>query len=656
MTEINIKTILPYANNNKAKVRFFLDDFPTSNLTVNYSVSGSTSKVNISNNSIVFTPQDLSKELEITKIDTVAGVENVTINIEPSVGYTINSFNSSAIIQLREDRPLLAFPTAKGAGAYTSGGRGGTVIHVTNLNDSGVGSFREALTSTGVRTIVFDVSGTIQLNSPIFLNNTHSNVTIAGQTAPNGGITIEGQTIGFFKTNDVIVRHIRVVSTHWLQTAGNAAALTFSGGNNVIVDHISGRYVVGTSCISFQDDNDTTDGQGNVTVQHSIFGDSTTGMLMGAVVQDGRSSLAGTNSCLNNLFINISHRFPNVSGNADAEVINNVVYNYLNRLTNMFNNSRTNIIGNYYKGGQQSVALYGDGNRIATYLTTNYNNPQAFVSENRIESVNTNLVSGQDNWSNVFEWYTSTEINYTYYQTPFKLNNQLSLFGEAVTIQSANDAYTSVLNDVGANKTLNADGSINIFLDSVDTAYIEDVLNGTSNTTTPGSYLDNRNASVLTYPILPTNTRDANYYDSNPHIPEVWFQANVPNGEDHNDLAPSGYTWIEEFLNQVDNIANGTVPVITLIGNAIVNLNVGDTYLELGATATDAEDGDLTGSIIIGGDTIDSNTIGTYVITYNVQDLDSNNAVQKTRTVVINSIQEVELSGKGIHENILYVL
>ena len=110
-----------------------------------------------------------------------------------------------------------AVPSVVGAGAYTTGGRGGIVVHVTNLNDSGTGSLREALMMTVPRTIVFDVSGRIHLTSHIELILENSDFTVAGQTAPEGGITISGRPIqmggGYSRANqpchNAIWRYIR---------------------------------------------------------------------------------------------------------------------------------------------------------------------------------------------------------------------------------------------------------------------------------------------------------------------------------------------------------------------------------------------------------------------------------------------------------------
>src|SRR3954471_5131662 len=108
---------------------------------------------------------------------------------------------SPAMAQLR------AFGEAEGYGAVATGGRGGTIYHVTNLNDSGPGSFRDAVSASN-RIVVFDVAGEIKLLSGI---GAQSNLTIAGQTAPGAGITITGyQTIGFTQRTNVIMRYLRL--------------------------------------------------------------------------------------------------------------------------------------------------------------------------------------------------------------------------------------------------------------------------------------------------------------------------------------------------------------------------------------------------------------------------------------------------------------
>ncbi|HNU58814.1 MAG TPA: Ig-like domain-containing protein, partial [Aquaticitalea sp.] len=107
------------------------------------------------------------------------------------------------------------------------------------------------------------------------------------------------------------------------------------------------------------------------------------------------------------------------------------------------------------------------------------------------------------------------------------------------------------LNDVGANKYLNADGTYGVYQDTKDAGDITMIQNDgfVSYSSNDFTYTP---INLVPYPVLPQNTRPSNFYVSNPHIPEVWFQANVPSGQNHNSFAPSGYTWLEEYLNGVD--------------------------------------------------------------------------------------------------------
>ena len=160
---------------------------------------------------------------------------------------------------------LPAFPGAEGAGRPSLGGRGGTVLRVTNLNDSGPGSLRVAVEADGPRTVVFDIGGTIRLSSPLRIREPR--ITIAGQTAPGGGITLRGQPL-IVSTDDVIIRYIR--SRLGDEDGAEADAVTIDRGQRIILDHVSASWSVDET-LSVGSRDRVIDA---VTVQWSIISES----------------------------------------------------------------------------------------------------------------------------------------------------------------------------------------------------------------------------------------------------------------------------------------------------------------------------------------------------------------------------------------------
>lgn len=202
---------------------------------------------------------------------------------------------------------LRAFPGAEGFGANAVGGRGGSIYVVTNLNDSGAGSLRDAV-SAPHRIVVFAVGGLIKITGRIICS---SYITILGQTAPGDGITVYGNGWSFSDANETIVRYVRIR----MGKSGSAGkdAITIASGNNMIFDHLSVSWGL--------DETFSINGSGaNITIQNSIIGQGLQPHSCGGLIQtDGGVSL------FRNLYIDNKTRNPKVKG--VNEFTNNVVYN-----------------------------------------------------------------------------------------------------------------------------------------------------------------------------------------------------------------------------------------------------------------------------------------------------------------------------------------
>jgi hypothetical protein len=199
-----------------------------------------------------------------------------------------------------------AFPGAVGFGAVATGGRTGTIYHVTNLNDSGAGSFRDA-TSASNRIIVFDVGGYVVLQSPV---SVVGNLTILGQTAPGGGIGIMGREVSLSNKTNIIMRGVRM-RQGTLDPDTGKSALNMGTATSIMLDHCSFAYGVFDSVDAV--------GTKNVTVSNSIIADPI-GQQFGAHVETGPSTF------YRNLWVNVHNRQPLAKDN--TIYINNIIYDF----------------------------------------------------------------------------------------------------------------------------------------------------------------------------------------------------------------------------------------------------------------------------------------------------------------------------------------
>ncbi len=425
---------------------------------------------------------------------------------------------------------LLAFPSALGLGKNTVGGRGGKVIYVTNLNDSGPGSLRDAVQTSGPRTVVFSISGVIKLESKLSISN--DNITIAGQTAPGGGIVVAGNTTEI-TADEVIIRHIRFRMHKGNYDPENADTLFIKQVENVILDHVSISWGI--------DENFSIQGS-NVTVQHSIIseGVNNAGHTEGAHSKGVfvNSSNANNITFYGNLISSNKDRNPLISGGS-IEFLNNVIYNFDSTPFTTGRDSAANIclIGNHLVAGPNTST---DGNNRYTFRfdsPSNWNNPiQVFFQSNL-------GLSRQDNSKSEYDiCRKSSSYDPSGYEcVHFGINTENKFDFCTTSTLSSQETRDYVINNAGAFPR-----------DSVDSRLINEVpASGFI-----GSLGSIPNVSQNGWPALPIISEGVPYTDLDKDgISDEW---ELNNGLDPNNYSDSildrnsdGYTNLEEFLNSL---------------------------------------------------------------------------------------------------------
>lgn len=288
--------------------------------------------------------------------------------------------------------PTLAFPGAQGFGRLATGGRGGEVVHVTNLNDSGTGSLRDAISKPN-RIVVFDVSGIIKLDTRLVFK---SNQTIAGQTAPGKGISIYGNGVSFSGAANTIVRYVRFRMGKIGDSEKDTVAI--ANGHDIIFDNVSlswGRD--GTFDLNQESGAELY----NITLQDSIVAQGLQTHSTGGLI-----NTTGT-SIIRSLYIDNNSRNPKARGT--LQFVNNVIYNWVTSgyiLGDTSGRSDGAMLGNYFITGPETNGGTLDSPTSAYNLYANDN----WYDSNKDGTLNGRLLGKGD--FGAVTWWTTPSVEY----------------------------------------------------------------------------------------------------------------------------------------------------------------------------------------------------------------------------------------------------
>ena len=525
-----------------------------------------------------------------------------------------------------------AFPGAEGHGRYVTGGRGGKVIHVTNLNDKGTGSFRAAVTGNSKKIIVFDVAGVIPLASDLTIG---SNTTILGQTAPSPGITLRYYTVR--PEDNCIIRFIRLRRGQEKDINDGADATWQRNKTGIIFDHCSFSWSI-DEVASFYDNN-------NFTMQWCTVAESLTnpGHSKGA---HGYGGIWGGKlaSFHHNFVGHLMNRGPRFNGarygwtgytsNKDYDTYkwenpvqaenvdfrNCVMYNAQGTCYGGPGGGQINIVNNYFKAGPShslksktlngikvsvsSGKERGSQDRITQVTVSSSGNSDKkhpeyyemtsryFISGNTTETTKGTVTKNQD-WKGVVydkgtytyngERYSADKKNFygdaVAHQTidgvscvKIKMDNPAPT-GE-VTTHSAAEAFSKVL----------AYGGASLYRDEIDARYMEEAKTGTAQykgsiTQSPGIIDKVSDVNGYTESTFGTASRPADFDTDKDGIPDAWELANGLNPNDDSDALTYSLDGKGYYTN-LEVYANSLVEDIMKQGNADAENKVDEYYPE----------------------------------------------------------------------------
>ena len=502
-----------------------------------------------------------------------------------------------------------AFPGAEGHGRYVTGGRGGKIVHVTNLNNSGTGSLRAAVSGNDKKIVVFDISGIIALSAELIIGD---NTTIAGQTAPNPGITVRYFTMR--PGNNNIIRFIRFRRGEEKNVNDGADATWQRNKSNIIFDHCSFSWSI-DEIASFYDNR-------SFTMQWCTLGEA----LANPGHTKGEHSYGGIwggkgASFHHNFLCHMQNRAPRFCGARyawegydktkyanpiQAEIVdfrNCVMYNWGNGngCYGGTGGGQINIVNNYYKAGpgtanktrvtQVSVANSSNaedspymGYASRYYINGNYvaaaKVPQNYDWKGVIFDSGLTTIDGEHCIPDDKHLYGD---NVTYYKNSagkdfVRVKMDSPVEKGTVTTHSAEAAYEKVLSYCGAS----------LYRDNVDARYMEEAANGTttyigSATKTGDGKTVVHRAGIIDYVkdqgeyVLETGSREAGFDSDNDGMADAWETANGLNPNDASDAKT--YTLDSKgWYTNLEVYCNALVEDIMQAGNADATESVDEYY------------------------------------------------------------------------------
>jgi hypothetical protein len=445
-----------------------------------------------------------------------------------------------------EDLPqaeIPAFPGAQGGGMYSFGGRGGKVFVVSNLDDRGPGSFREACEAGGPRIVVFNVAGIIKLEERLVIRAPY--ITIDGSSAPGDGVCIAGDTVEL-ETHDVVIRHMRFRrGATWVGDRNDSL-----GGNpvgNIMIDHVSASWGLDENMSMYRHMYDPEDGTKplklptvNITIQNSIFSEA-----LDTYEHAFGSTIGGYNSTFHhNLWACNTGRNASVGMIYDFTFANNVVFNWRHRTVDGGDHrSFYTIINNYFKPGPATPRNAPIAHRILkpeSRRDKNFNTDfgKAYVAGNIVEG-NDRVTA--DNWDGGVQ--VEREDGHDPQVVLPAVRSKKPYPHSYLEIDPAAEAYNSVLASAGATKP---------HRDAVDERVVNMVRTGTVAYEKGKGIITDVN-QVGGYP----EYRGEPYADADSDgMPDQWESKHGLNPQDPADSSADansdGYTNIEDFLNGLD--------------------------------------------------------------------------------------------------------